>query len=92
MIVRISGEGQYEVPDDIVDTLNELDTVVEKALADADEATFRTALAALLNRVRDSGVPVPSDLLEPSQLVLPHADATMDEVQAALGEEGLIPG
>ena len=92
MIVRISGEGQYEVPADVLEALNELDSSVEKALVDEDEATFRTALAALLERVRSSGTPVPADVLEPSDLVLPHAEATIDEVQAALGEEGLIPG
>lgn len=92
MIVRISGEGQYEVPEDVVDDLNELDDTVEKALDAGDEATFRTALHALLDRVRDAGTVVPVDVLEPSDLVLPHADATIDDVQAALGEEGLIPG
>jgi hypothetical protein len=92
MIVRISGEGQYDVPDDVMDNLNELDATVEKALGDEDEATFRTALSALLDQVRASGTPVAVDVLEPSDLVLPHADSTLEEVQAALGEEGLIPG
>lgn len=92
MIVRISGEGQYEVPQDAVDGLNELDDTVEQAVDAHDEATFRTALAALLDRVREAGTPVAADALEPSDLVLPHSDATIDEVQAALGEEGLIPG
>ncbi len=92
MIVRISGEGQYDVPEDAVDGLNELDDTVEQALEAGDEATFRTALHALLDRVRDAGTPVAADVLEPSDLVLPHAEATIDEVQAALGEEGLIPG
>lgn len=92
MIVRISGEGQYEVSDDLMDALNELDTSVETALNDGDEGTFRTALRALLDQVRAEGSPVPADVLEPSDLVLPHSEATIDEVQAALGEEGLIPG
>ncbi len=92
MIVRISGEGQYDVPQDAVDGLNELDDAVESALGGGDEATFRTALHALLDRVRDAGTVVPVEVLEPSDLVLPHAEATIDEVQSALGEEGLIPG
>jgi len=92
MIVRISGEGQYDVPDDALDGLNELDASLEQALNNEDEATFRTALAALLDRVRGGGTPVAEDVLEPSDLVLPHSDATLDEVQAVLGEEGLIPG
>ena len=48
--------------------------------------------AALLDAVRSAGTPVPADALEPSDLVLPHSDATIDEVRETLGEEGLIPG
>jgi hypothetical protein len=92
MIVRISGEGQYEVPDDAIEALNRLDGELEAALEGSDEATFRAALHALLDAVRTSGTTVPADALEPSDLVLPHSDATIDEVRAVLGEEGLIPG
>jgi hypothetical protein len=38
------------------------------------------------------GTPVGEDVLVPSDLLLPHADATLDEVRDLLGEEGLIPG
>jgi len=92
MIVRIAGEGQYEVEDSALDKLNTLDSAVERALEAGDEQTFRTSLTTLLDEVRKIGKPVDEDQIVPSDLLLPHAEATIDEVRELLGEEGLIPG
>ncbi|MCW2761661.1 MAG: hypothetical protein JWR85_1862 [Marmoricola sp.] len=92
MIVRILGEGQLQVSDDQLDRLNELDRAVEAAIEADDEATFATALAALLDGVRRSGTPLPEDSLDDSDLILPPSDATIGEVRELLEGEGLIPG
>jgi hypothetical protein len=92
MIVRILTEGQLEVPDSSIDELNALDTKVLETCQAKDEAAFRTALDTLLARVREIGTPVPLDRLVESDFVLPMADATLDEVEAMMSEEGLIPG
>jgi len=92
MIVRIAGEGQYEVDDSALDGLNTLDSAIERALEAGDEQTFRSSLTSLLEEVRGAGTPVAEDEIVPSDLLLPHAEATLDEVRELLGEEGLIPG
>lgn len=94
MIVRILGEGQYDVSDEALDRLNELDAAVESAVDAGDEAAFRTSLDALLEGVRTVGVAHAVDSLDESDLILPPADATIDEVRQMLAEsdEGLIPG
>ena len=92
MIVRILGEGQLEVPDSAVSELNELDGALEAAVERDDEATFRSALSALLARVREVGTPTEADDLRPSELIIPQPDASMDEVRKLLTDEGLIPG
>ena len=92
MIVRILGEGQLEVADSQIDTLNELDRAVESAIEADDDAAFTAALAALLDGVRRSGTPLPADSLDDSDLILPPADATIDEVRELLDGDGLIPG
>lgn len=92
MIVRILGEGQFELPADAIDAINDLDAELEAALAGADESAFRAALDALLAKVRTSGTVVPEDSLHPSEVVLPFADASSGEVRALLTNEGLIPG
>ena len=92
MIVRILGEGQLEVADDQLDSLNELDRAVESAVEAGDEAAFSSSLAALLDGVRRSGTPVPEDSLDDSDLILPPSDATIEEVRQLLEGDGLIPG
>jgi hypothetical protein len=92
MIVRIMGEGQFEVPQERVDELNRLDQELQKAVDDDDEGAFRTALEGLLSSVRSAGTELPEDYLGPSELVLPSPDSTIEEVRTVLGEEGLIPG
>ncbi|MFP5282578.1 MAG: PspA-associated protein PspAA [Actinomycetes bacterium] len=94
MIVRILNEGQYEVAEGAVADLNELDAAVEQAVADGDAERLEQALHHLLEEVREAGTPVPDDELQDSDLILPAADATLDDVQAMLSEtdSGLIPG
>jgi hypothetical protein len=94
MIVRILGEGQYDVDDTHADLLNALDTGLETAVDQGDDSTFRAALSDLLAKVRAVGSKVPDESLEPSDAVLPAEDSSIDEVRALLSEsgEGLIPG
>jgi PspA-Associated protein len=92
MIVRILGEGQLAVDDAAMDELNRLDADVEAAVNAGSEETFRPALAALLDKVRSLGTPLAADALEPSDLILPYADAHLDDVREMLTDEGLIPG
>jgi hypothetical protein len=92
MIVRILGEDQFSVDDAAVAELNQLDTDLETAIERGDEAGFTAALTRLLGHVRATGSPLPPDTLEPSDLILPREDSSMDEVRQMLTDEGLIPG
>ncbi len=92
MIVRILGEGQYDVADDALDELNELDSVLATAIENNDDEAFSSSLTELLDRVRSLGTPVSLDALIPSTLLLPSADAGIAEVQELLSDDGLIPG
>lgn len=92
MIVRILGEGQYDLSEDAVSTLNDLDAKVESAIEASDQASFDEALAQLLDGVRTAGVPHEAESLDPSDLILPMADATLAEVKDMLSGDGLIPG
>ncbi|GAA4580770.1 hypothetical protein GCM10023194_10110 [Planotetraspora phitsanulokensis] len=92
MIVRIMGEGQVEIGAADIDVLNTLDVELEAAIESDDEDVFRTKLHALLEKVRQVGKALPDDSLEPSELILPPADASIEEVREMLGDTGLIPG
>lgn len=92
MIIRIMGEGQLEVDDTHLDDLNRLDDALGDAIDSGDDQSFRAALAALLDEVRKVGTPVPDEKLVDSDLVLPFAEAHVDEVRELLTGDGLIPG
>jgi hypothetical protein len=92
MIVRIMGEGQLSVDSSASEELNTLDSQVSAALDQDDQTAFTTAFCALLARIRELGQPVADDSLEPSDLILPAEDATMDDIRKLLADDGLIPG
>lgn len=92
MIVRILGEGQFDVSDADLEGLNGHDAAVESAVESGDVAAFTTALAALLDGVRSAGTAHDQDSLDESDLILPPSDATLDEVRQMLDDDGLIPG
>jgi hypothetical protein len=92
MIARIMGEGQVRLADADLTELNTLDDELLAAVEAGDEEGFRRTLGALLDSVRRLGEPLPDDALEPSQLILPAPDATLEQVRAMLHDDGLIPG
>lgn len=92
MIIRILGEGQFDVSDEAMDELNELDAVVESAVRAGNEPAFADALVELLAGVRRLGTAHDVDSLDSSDLILPMQDASLAEVQEMLADDGLIPG
>ncbi|MEV7119168.1 PspA-associated protein PspAA [Kitasatospora griseola] len=94
MIMRVLGEGQFEVAEKDLNRLNQLDDDLLQAVEADDEEAFKAALGSLLAAVREVGTPVPADSLEPSDLILPDAEASLDQVRELLRAEGdgLIPG
>jgi uncharacterized LabA/DUF88 family protein len=92
VIVRILGEGQWDVEEAHLEVLNALDAAVESAVEVSDETAFSPALTALLDAVRSQGTRLEDDSLEDSDLILPPADATLEEVRDLLADDGLIPG
>jgi len=86
------GEGQVKLDDSHFIELNKLDDELLEEMESGDEEGFHRTLGALLDAVRRLGTPLPDDSLEPSELILPSGDATLDEVREMLSDDGLIPG
>lgn len=91
MIVRISGEQQFRIPDSEEEPLNELDNLVVEAIEADDEDGFRSSFGKMHKMVRESGEPLPEDELVPSDLILPPADLSLEEAKGEFTGEGLIP-
>ena len=91
MIVRILGEGQWELDEAHLEALNALDGSVEQAIDAGDHPAFQRGLVALLDVVRQQGTRLEDDSLVDSDVILPMSDASLEEVRALLTDEGLVP-
>jgi len=91
VIVRISTEGQYRLPDGDADRLNELDNDAVAAVDDGDEDRFHEVFEQMLDLVRSEGRPLALDDLEESDLILPPPDLTFVEAGEHFTGDGLIP-
>ena len=91
MIVRISGEAQYKLPDADAQRLNELDNQAVEAVETGDEATFQQRWNEMLDLVTRDGDVLPDDELVESDVILPPRDLEFLEVSAGFSGEGLIP-
>ena len=91
MIVRVAGEGQFEVPDDLTSKLNELDNDAVAAVEAGDEERFQALFAEMHQMVKDRASEVPDDELVASDVILPPADLTFEEAKREFSGEGLIP-
>ncbi len=92
MIVRITTEGQYNLPGGFVDQLNDIDNRLVEAVEAGDHAEFEALLKEMLTLVRENGSPLPLDELVESDLILPEPDLTLEEAQGLFTGEGLLPG
>jgi hypothetical protein len=91
VIVRIASEGQFKMPEDAVNRLNELDNQAVAAVEAGDEPQFHDLWGKMLELVRSEGQPVDNDELVGSDVILPPADTTFQEAAAEFTGEGLIP-
>jgi len=91
MIIRISGDGQYEVAETVVSRLNAIDEDVEDAVEAGDEDRFGRDLGRLLSLVREAGTRLPDDHLGASGLILPPEDISLAELAGELSTDGLVP-
>ncbi len=91
MIVRLMGEGQFRVDDDVREQLNEIDDRAVAALEADDEPSLDAVLDEMWELVRGRGERLPDDDLSPSDLVIPPSDLTLEETRRLFSEDGLVP-
>ena len=91
MIVRVSGEGQFRLPDEDAGRLNELDNRAVSAVEQGDEAGFRELWSQMLEIVANDGNALDGDELVESDVILPPRDVTFREAEGEFTGEGLIP-
>jgi hypothetical protein len=91
VIVRIMGEGQYRLADEVRERVNALDNEVVRAVDGDDEDAFHTAFEEMLDVIRKEGEHLGDEEIETSDVIVPPADTSMAEATAEFSGEGLIP-
>jgi hypothetical protein len=91
VIVRISTEDQYRLPDADAERLNDLDNQAVAAVEADDEDRFHEVFEEMLNLVRSDGHRLGEDELEESDVILPPPDLSFSEAHLEFSGDGLIP-
>ncbi len=91
MIVRISGEGQFRLPDEDAERLNTLDNEAVAAVEAGDEPRFHELWEQMLALVETDGTELGDDELEQSDVLLPPRDISFEEAAGEFTGEGIIP-
>jgi hypothetical protein len=92
VIVRVSGEGQYELPETDAERLNDLDNQAVAAVEAGDEARFAELFGQIIALIHAEGAALAEDDLRGSDVIVPPADTSFAEARADFSGEGLIPG
>jgi hypothetical protein len=91
VIVRVSGEGQFKLPDEDAERLNELDNRAVTAVEQGDETGFKELWSQMLEIVSRDGNAVSEDELVESDVILPPRDISFEEARGEFTGDGLIP-
>ncbi|VVB89144.1 Uncharacterised protein [uncultured archaeon] len=91
MIVRLMGEGQFELDKKHMDEMNRIDNNIVKIVNKGDEKVFKSEFKKLTNYVRKYGKPVPHEVIKPSDVIVPPSDITLEEAKKIFSGEGLVP-
>ena len=91
MIVRLMGEGQFEIDDEVAKGLHGLDEQAAEAVEQGDEERLGELLRRMAEAVRMNGTRVPDDDLSAWEGIVPPDDLSLEEARQLFEGEGLIP-
>jgi hypothetical protein len=91
VIVRVMGEGQFDVDEEVAKGLDALDGQAEQALEAGDQEQLSELLRRMAEAVRTNGARLPDDDLSPSEAIIPPDDLSLDEARELFEGDGLIP-
>jgi len=91
MIVRLMGEGQYELEKKHVDEVNKIDNNIVKIVNKGDESAFKAEFKKLSDYVKRNGKKISDEVIKPSVIIIPPYDLTLDEAKMLFAGEGLFP-
>lgn len=93
-IVRIMGQGQYKVNEEIVKNINDIDNAIVQILQNADKSDdqeFKTKIGNLVQIITSKGQRLDDKEIVESDIIVPDSDISIDEAKKVFKGEGIIP-
>lgn len=90
MIIRIIGEGQFRVPGELHDKLNEMDNRIVDYVAKGQEEEFKKELAKLVATIREKGTYMEAEEIIESDVIVPPEDLTLAEAKDVFTGTGIF--
>ena len=92
MIIRILGEGQFRLDDNLVNKVNKIDNQIVDHVQKGNKTEFLRDLAKLISTVKELGEPLDPVEIMPSDIIIPPEDLSLEEARKVFCDEGLIKG
>jgi hypothetical protein len=92
MIIRIMGEGQYNVKSSQFDKLNKIDNKIVEYVQKGDEKKYKKGLADLIGMIHREGTMLDNEDLIESDVIVPPADMTLEEARQVFRGTGIFKG
>ena len=90
MIIRIMGEGQYNVKSSLFDTLNKIDNTIVENVQKGDETAYRKNLSKLISTIKSKGEIIDDKELVASDIIVPPSDMTIKEARDVFRGTGIF--
>jgi CBS domain-containing protein len=90
MIVRIMGEGQYDLDERVLQELNAIDNRIVDHVRKNEADEFRADLGRLISTVKSNGKQVDAKEITKSDIIIPPKDLTLEEAKGIFKGDGLI--
>ncbi|MEI8003558.1 MAG: hypothetical protein WCG94_04425 [Methanothrix sp.] len=92
MIIRILGEGQFRLDDNLLDRVNKIDNKIVNHVSGGNKVEFARDLANLISTVKELAEPLDPKEIIPSDIIIPPSDLSFEEARVVFCGEGLIKG
>ena len=92
MIIRILGEGQFRLDDNLLDRVNKIDNQIVIHVSKGNKEEYAKDLVNLISTVKELAEPLDAVEILPSDIIIPQSDMSFEEARQVFCNEGLIKG
>ena len=92
MIIRIIGQGQFNVQSSLFDDLNKIDNKIVEYVQKGNDKNYKKSLAELIAMILHESKKVSDKELVESDIIVPPADMTIEEARQVFTGTGIFKG